>query len=530
MRRGERAARRPAGRAWRATFAATFATGGLALLLGSTAPAQDPSPGAEPALVGNLVRRGHELLDQEDPMRAWDAFRALRSRAPDCIDGLLGLGRVHLLLGAAPVSVRYADAARSHDPRNQEAMALAVRSLIRCREFDGAVAASTRFLAEVHQPGADLLAARASALFRVQRIDEAGAAYRRVLTLQPLHGEAHLRLGSGLLPPTRAVVGPDLLAAVRAARQGDHDAAIGRLQTMLAAEPDHPIAHRLLGEVLWQRRCDASMATADPAFAQLRAALPQPDLRHLPVADFVAGYRELSERRRLVVDRALGLFARHLPRLLSLGGRHDLLLEIDRTTDAPARSTLRGQRTFDGRVWDDVRGIGGLQAATGIEALDEAAELGFDTLAHELAHQVHYFALQPLERARIRDLYHRARANDRCLDHYAATNEAEYFGQGVEAFHSYAKRPGCETTHGHTRFELFRVDRDLHDFIASIVDQDPLADPLLRYRILTAAVDVALVCGRADDAVVAAGMLEAGGVRDRLLEKAVRARQLWQGY
>ena len=222
---------------------------------------------------------------------------------------------------------------------------------------------------------------------------------------------------------------------------------------------------------------------------------------------FMPAYAALPGDRRRVVDRSLSLFATRLSKLLTLGARHDLMLETERTTDAASRANLRGKRTFDGRVWDDVRGIGGLQAATGIEALDEASQFGFDTLAHEIAHQVHYYVLSPRDRARIRALYQAAKREGHCLDYYAATNEAEYFGQGVEAFASLAKRPGCETTHGHTRFELFRVDPELHDFVASIVDRDPLRDAGRRDVILAAAIEVALRCGRPDDAVVAAGMM-----------------------
>ena len=114
-------------------------------------------------------------------------------------------------------------------------------------------------------------------------------------------------------------------------------------------------------------------------------------------------------------------------------------------------------------------------------------------------------------------------AERRCLDYYAASNEAEYFGQGVEAFVSLAKRPANETTHGHTRFELKRVDPDLHDFIADLVSFDPLADPTARGPLLEAAVAVAIRCGRPEDAIVAAEWLPAGPARARLLAAARRA-------
>jgi len=510
--------------------AALAAAVALALAPAPPLPGQQPTPGPGSAPVSVLARHGAELLEQEDPVRAWDVFREVRGREPAGLEGLLGLARVHLLLGNAVIAIAYASAALLVEPGCQDAMAVQVRSLIRDRLFEQAVETSGHQVALVQAPSAHLLAARASALFRVQRIDDAANVYRQVLAADPLDGEAHLRLGSGLLPPAPATVGPELLRAVQQSRRGDGKAAVAELRALLLKEPDHPIAHRLLGEVLWQIHADASMANSEPAFARLRAVLPSPDLGSAPVGEFVTGYTDLSPARRLVADRALSLFARHLGRLVAIGGRHDLLLETERTTDAPSRGALRGKRTFDGRVWDDVRGIGGLLAATGIEALDEAMAFGFDTLAHELAHQVHYYAVTQVDRMRIHELYQQARQHDRCLDHYAASNEAEYFGQGVEAFACYGKRPGCETTHGLTRFELYRRDRELHDFIAALVDRDPLADPVLRARILPAAVEVLLVCGRGEDAVVAAEMLGEGAQKQELLQKAMRAQKLWRSY
>ncbi|MBL8751687.1 MAG: hypothetical protein JNK15_00185, partial [Planctomycetes bacterium] len=314
-----------------------------------------------------------------------------------------------------------------------------------------------------------------------------------------------------------------LAAAVAMLDLGERAQAIVLLQELLRERPGHPVAHRLLGETLFAQKAASAMAATDPAFLALAAELPRPDVRGLPIAEFVPGYARLSPERRAVVDRTAAMFRSRLAKLVAIGGRHDLLTELERTTDAESRANLRGRRTFDGRVWDDVRGVGGVQAATGIEALDDAAMFGFDTFAHEVAHQVHTYAFTPLQKARLKSLYDLAMLDGRCLDYYAASNEWEYFGQGVEAFASLGKRPGCETTHGHTRFELRRVDPALHDFIAGVVDFDPLADPARREPLLEAAVAVALRCGRAADAEVAASMLAPGGVRDRLVAAAGRA-------
>ena len=482
------------------------------MLLAGLAIAQQPARPAAAATIGDLRAQGHRALHREDPSHAGLTFRAVCARAGPVADGLVGLGRAHLLLGRSRTALAYAEAALTANAARQDAMTLAVRARVQGRQFDYALDTATGFVEACPVPTADLLAAQASALFRVRRIDDAAATYRLVLLLDDTHAEAHLRLGSGLSRPRTVLIGAEVERAVASMAAGDLDSAIRALTESLAADTGNPVLHRLLGEALFQRRAKESMAGDDPVFVRLRDSLPELAVDRRKLVEFIPAYAGLSPLRRSTVERAVGLFAAQLDKLLAIGARHDLLLETDRTTDAESRSLLRGKRTFDGRVWDDVRGIGGLRAATGIESLDEAAQFGFNTLVHEIAHQVHYYAVPHGERVKIRKLYTDGVSGGRCLDYYAASNEAEYFGQGVEAFASFGKRPGGETTHGHTRFELLRRDPALHEFIAGIVDRDPLAGPERR-QILLAAFNVALRCGRPQDAVVAAGLLSRGPER-----------------
>lgn len=477
-----------------------------------------PAPGRPTGEITLAV--GRDLLERHDPVGALAVFRQLRIEAPAPLEPRLGLARCHLDLGAADLALRYV---AEGPPNHVERLAIEVRALLRAREFDAALAVAERAMGS---PGArssaELLAAHASALFRQQRNDEAAALYQRVLRLDATHVEAHIRLGSGLQPPGTWDVPARLELGVAHARAGAHADAIRAYAAVLAAAPGHPIAHRLLGEALLAQRWVGSMPAMSPEFAQLEVLTPVPVLDAALAEQFLPGFGALSPSRRRAALRALGLFAGYLPRLVAIGGRHDLLAETERTTDAAARSALRGRRTFDGRVWDDVRGMGGLRAATGIESLDEALQFGFDTLAHEVAHQAHLYGFSQVNRQRLRALYQKAKAEDRFLDYYAASNEAEYFGQGVEAFASLAKAPGQETTHGHTRFELLRVDPALHDFIAGVSDWDPLRDVALREPLLVAAAEVALRCGRWADAVTAVRLLT-GQARARLGPRVERA-------
>ncbi len=507
----------------------------LSVTLGVTlagVSAQAPAPGAEVSPgrsedAAALVARAEDQLRREDPLGARASFLALRALEPDGIAALVGLGRVELLLGRPEVALGYADRALDLDEASDAATALRIRALIRARRFQDAVTYSAR---AVDQPrnGVEVLAAHASALFRTQQNDEARICYEQVVAREPLHAEAHLRLGSGLLPPSAAVVSPALARAIRTLRAGQLTAARGELLDVLRSEPGHPIAHRLLGETLYRLRAEDCFAATHVSFQAVRTQSRGPDPDRALVAAFVPGFEALSPHRAEAVLHALGLFGSRLAALVRKGGSHELLSEDVRTTDSPARASLRGRRTFDGRVWDDVRGIGGLRAATGIEALDEAATFGFDTLAHEVAHQVH---LHGFERrsigVRIREAFDRAVAEGRCLDYYAASNYAEYFGQGVEAFHCLVKRPSTEATHGHTRFELLRVDPALHDLIAELVDFDPLARGRTgREELLTACVEASLAVGRVEDALAAVGLLEVGPARSALERRTASVARL----
>ncbi|MGC6486372.1 MAG: hypothetical protein ACON4Z_01895 [Planctomycetota bacterium] len=490
--------------------------------------------GPHPAPAGDVARsvatarpawldRGRRLLEVEDPLAAWRVFRGAQPSGAEQVEQRLGLGRALLMLGHAEQATALGEQSVLQAPARQDAMSLTVRGLIRARRFDEAVLRSRRYLDRAGAPSAELLAARGSSLFRVQRTGDAADVYQEVVALDSDHAEAHLRLGSGLLDPVVVEVPPKLERAVAAVAAGDRPEGARLMQEVLAEHPGHPIAHRLLGEALFAERTASCMAMQSEAFGRLAACAPAPDNRELRVGEFVPAYRRVSAPRRAVIDRTCAMFGSRLARLIQAGGRHDLLAELERTTDAPTRENLRGRRTFDGRVWDDVRGVGGLRAATGIEALDEAASFGFDTFAHEVAHQVHFFTFSPLERARVRSLYKLALAEGRCLDYYAASNEAEYFGQGVEAFVSLAKRPGAETTHGHTRWELLRVDPDLYAFIAELVDFDPLLDAPRRDELLSASAAAALRCGRPRDAQILAEQMPPGPARRRLQASVDRA-------
>lgn len=460
-----------------------------------------------------------------DPALALASYRALllqaRHRPELLLPARLGLAKSWLLAGRPRLALCYADDLITNHPAAPEGWAMRVRALLLKGDFRAALAAGRAAERRIGLDHPDLRAAHAAALFRNRRLPEAERGYRHVLASEPLHVEALIRLGTGLLPPRAAGVPERLRAAVSLQRAGHLQAARLELVSVLGAHPEHPMAMRVLGELMLSIDRGKSPLVADGFFGRLWQDLdPTPELP-AGLCSFFEDHDELGETRRRMIAWSARPFARHLRHVARKGGRHDMLMEYERTTDDASRAWLRGRRTFDGRVWDDVRGIGGLCAATGVECLDDAVSGGFQTLVHELAHQVHFYSLPVAQQRRIAELYRRATRHGRALDYYAESNESEYFAQGVEAYFSLAKSPGQPITHGHTRFELMRKDPDLHAFLRTIVEVDPLrdGDDGLLQRLFAAALRV----GRVKDARTILGMMSVGTANQEHGRRLARA-------
>jgi hypothetical protein len=125
-------------------------------------------------------------------------------------------------------------------------------------------------------------------------------------------------------------------------------------------------------------------------------------------------------------------------------------------TDLPEFTGLRGVRTHDGRLYDDLRGVGGQRAGNVIRyALAEEQLInvpgtpttyapGF-VASHESAHIVHQYAFSPEQTAELRRLYlARRSAGGPWLSpaSYTSANQDEYIAQSASA---YFRRPYSAT-------------------------------------------------------------------------------------
>ncbi len=446
-----------------------------------------------------LAELGLIYLAAECLESATQRFQALARRFPDDPRGPTGLAAVALAEGRlndcearlAELLSRYPDAAGVHVisarlfiERNQVAEAR--------RHAERAVALS---------PGSpETLSALCAVRVMERRPDEVRRLAERILELQPDNIRVRRTYAQYIrsrkahpIPPAAARVA---YAAAQAARQRNeldeaiagYDEALERHPTFFAAllsraalaierdeiayaealarralalDPAHPLPHLQLSLV--------NLARHEAAARELGARIPRLAFADAPpvvadMADLAAvfpNFDTLTARQKQVVLATIAPLARLLPQLRRCGARH-WILPLDRQLgDLPGCEPLAERATFDGRYYGSLRGVGGVVTVSGIETLRAVEYGGFNTLAHEFAHQIHSCALDAPTLARIEKLYDAAVREGRSLDYYAASDKFEYFAQGYEAYVSVVKRRPASPTAGHTRDELARRDPQL---------------------------------------------------------------------
>ncbi|MHC5011771.1 MAG: tetratricopeptide repeat protein, partial [Planctomycetota bacterium] len=329
---------------------------------------------------------------------------------------------------------------------------------------------------------ARVVEAYARAAFRTGDMETAREAYQRAVILDPDAEEANLRLGSGFgaagdqRPWTEAPLDVLWRRALAAWDAGDLESAGFDFRTLCARAPDTYKFHLGLGLVrAAQRRRGEVRYGGDAAAAYL--LLPGKDAAALE--RLAPGYGALTPLEQHVVRVSVAPASRWWDLLLASGASHAILSLSESLADAADRRHLVGNVTFDGRHYEHLRGVGGKHAATGAEKLRQAADFGFNTFAHEFAHQVMRFAFPAELVEEIDRLYEQAMEEGTALDWYAASNADEYFAQGYEAFVSHVKRGCLKETQRHTRRELKRRDPRLYAFLTEHLDLTHEADGAL---------------------------------------------------
>jgi tetratricopeptide (TPR) repeat protein len=310
-------------------------------------------------------------------------------------------------------------------------------------------------------PSAQKRYERGRALKSEGKLVEAASEFEAALMEQPRYYRALIGLGDLLL------------------RQGNYEraAVVARLATEV--DPDGALGHLELSYAYSGMRERARIEIGGTDFAALFYSQPAPKIDPR-VQEVFPNYSLLSQRQKFVINVSVAPLAAYLPKLARSGARYWLLPLDQRACEMSELDSIRAASTFDGRYYASIRGVGGKITVSGMEYLETAASGGFNTIAHEFAHQVHAVAMNERDRKRIRGLYERAVRKGSALDFYAATDEFEYFAQGYEAFVSQYKRPAAGLTARHTRLELSMRDPKLYKFLLELSKRSATAAKLLR--------------------------------------------------
>jgi len=350
------------------------------------------------------------------------------------------------------------------------------------RDYDRALAAEREALGLEAAPEA--LHDLSETLIRMGRTDEAIAAAKWALRLDPYDDTAHYLLGNGYARKTytelfrvdasafadsagraRLAAADSSLtrgdrraaragyAALAAAHRGWADALVrlasldfeeGRFASArdrcfaaLRLCPDYGRAHATLAKALEFQRFEVDVHRAD--YERRFAAAPSP--RIAGIDSFVVNWRALSDRDRKRVALSVEPWKAFLPVLLEGGSRFYIKPLYMRLSEVPGLETVRDTRiSYDSRLWDDVRGAGGFTTVTGVEDVERTVFDRYNTVLHELTHQVH--AVLTADQSRdIQELYRRAkerddRTHEAYLSRYAGGSVYEYFAEGANALES----------------------------------------------------------------------------------------------
>ncbi|MCC6652786.1 MAG: hypothetical protein IT348_16660 [Candidatus Eisenbacteria bacterium] len=362
--------------------------------------------------------------------------------------------------------------------------ALTGRALVqqKLRQWDASLATLRDALAA--DANADVLMALTETLIRLGRTDDAIAAAEWAVKLSPYKESAHYLLGNGyarrnytqlaaaypaafanaagrkalaaadaLLAAGDRASARDAYAAVIAAHPGWVDAR-ARLASLdfedgafaaardgcfaaLKSCPEYGRAHAILAKALEAQRFEVDVHR--PGYEQRFEAAATPPVPG--IEKFVANWKALSPRHQKRVALSVAPWATYIPVLVEGGATYYIKPMWMMLSEVPNLETLRDTRIdYDSRLWDDVRGCGGYHTVTGIEDVERTIFDRYNTVLHELTHQVHG-VLPADDMRRIQEHYRQAKERDDVtrdgfLSRYAGGSVWEYFAEGANALAS----------------------------------------------------------------------------------------------
>jgi len=463
----------------------------------------------DPAAVPVRLFKAALAMDRMDFSEARTIFAKLADENPKLPDALCGLAEVAYWENRYDDSLKYIDQCLALDP--VFARAYLFKSLIhRIRQENDLWAAAGRKAVESDPFDADARANLSNILMRGEKKMEEGYVEAKLaLKINRWNFAAHNYIGNGwspkdyddlkiadgaqtllneadalllsrrfvpalkkfeeVLPMLRGSEAiPALLGKGAIAYQmKDYDGAMDWFQGILSYNPDYGMAHYGMAQSLLRKKdkINIRFAKIEKAFAAKDAPEP-PFLRNVFI-----NYKDLDPDLQKIIRMSVKPLRAFLQVDKEKGGTFYITPFHKRQSEVPGMANLKGQRTFDLRLWDDVKGLGGRNALSGEDWERDVKYLRFNVVAHEFAHQIHRMLPAEIQKE-IDRLYAKAKAERKTLDFYSDQNVMEYFAVGVEAYVSEEKLADQKIAYGHVRKELLERDPDLYKLIERLDSMD----------------------------------------------------------
>ncbi len=486
-------------------------------LLGNIIETEETSEG--------LFRRKTRLLAAREDLAAMDALTRNRiGTMPGSVAGRLGRGNVlYQLLRYEESEVEYEEAlALATDPDDGVA---ALHGLLliayKRKDYDGAADLGVKALAG-GPPTPGLINTLVTVQIRLGETREAIALSRETLLWDPLNMAAHYTLGNGYsdmnyteleeayphaFPDEAAasalihartllengkrhqaqeqfvelknryprLADPDLLIGTLFWEDGEPDSAIARFLLSLEKCPDYGRAHNALAKAVeWKKlRVNVHKEKYERDFAET----PMPVIPG--IEEFVLNFDALTERHKKRVALSIEPWGHFLPVLIEVGATYYIKPLYQRLSETPHQELMADLRiSYDSRLWDDVRGCGGFHTVTGIEDVERTLFNKYNTVLHELSHQVHYI-LTPEKKREIQEHYRRAKEQEEggqktFVTRYQGSSVWEYFAEGMNSIYS-PKRDEFDTREIVLE-RLQKLDPQLIELVQGLVEETSVSE------------------------------------------------------
>lgn len=272
------------------------------------------------------------------------------------------------------------------------------------------------------------------------------AAYEAIVHAHPEWADAAVRLASFEFEEGRFTQARDLCFAA------------------LAQCSEYGRAHATLAKAFEGQRFTIDVHRAD--YERRFAATAMPNVPG--IERFVVNWNSLSPRHRKRVALSVAPWARFLPVLIEGGSTYYIKPLYMLLCETPGLATIRDTRiSYDSRLWDDVRGAGGYNTVTGIEDVERTIFDRYNTVLHELTHQVHSVLTADQSRD-IQEHYRLAKQRDDktkngYLSRYAGGSVFEYFAEAANAL--YSPRRDAYDARDVVKERLDAIDPQLRDLV-----------------------------------------------------------------